>query len=231
MKFFSLKTYFFLLGIFLLVSCNSKTGPITKTEVVPTGKDKFNQLITLMQGSFSSLAQHEADPENFYHVHLHIYQIWEGEEDAIWLYVEQAIDKMQEDPYRQRVYKLSQLGFNSFLSETYSIPNDDRFIWSWKELAKGNDQPLFIDLDPLDLTLRKGCGVYLSQDEAGVFSGRTRNRSCTSTREDTEYVNSEVSIGTSFIKSLDQGFDAQDEKVWGADSAYQFDRYLPDLND
>ncbi|MEO1436135.1 MAG: chromophore lyase CpcT/CpeT [Bacteroidota bacterium] len=147
------------------------------------------------------------------------------------MYVEQAIDKMQEDPYRQRVYKLTQLGFNSFLSEVYSIPNDDRFIWSWKELAKGKDNPIFIDLHPLDLTLREGCGVYLQLNEEGNFQGRTRNKTCTSTREDTEYVQSDVTVSSTFIRSLDQGFDTKDEKVWGADEAYQFDRYLPDLND
>ena len=49
-------------------------------------------------------------------------RIWKERTDGDWLYVEQAMANAQQTPYRQRVYRLSQTGSDTFRSDVYLLP-------------------------------------------------------------------------------------------------------------
>ena len=67
-------------------------------------RDKdLETLVKYMQGGFTSAAQASVDT-NYYDISLHMARIWTARTDGYWLYVEQAVTKMLDKPYRQRVY-------------------------------------------------------------------------------------------------------------------------------
>jgi len=166
------------------------------------------KLLSLMEGSFSS-AEQEAQDSSFYNISLHMYSIWENR-DGHWIYVEQALFDMQDKPYRQRIYKVEQIGNNEFKTTVYSISIADEAIGKWHE-------PKWFDrFDDSILEEREGCGVYLTQSQRGVFEGSTKEGACTSTLRGASYASSIVKISKGQIYSWDQGFDAEGNQVWGA---------------
>lgn len=171
-----------------------------------------------MQGSFSSMAQAEADPD-FFHIVLHMKRIWSGREDGIWLYVEQAAASSTESPYRQRVYHLRHVGEDLFASSVFSFPDPEKKVGAWKK------ETPFGDLKPADLQARTGCTIYLVKRADGRFEGSTLGRLCTSTHRGATWASSEVVVDGQSMISWDRGWDDAGMQVWGAEkSGYEFAR-------
>jgi len=171
------------------------------------GSSRLKALQQAMTGSFDSSLQADTDPE-YYNIVLHMEPIW-AEKPGHYLYVEQAVAGDQEQPYRQRVYKLEEKG-NKLVSRVFELPDPERFIGAHK--APGR----FQTLSPAELLEKKGCAVYLKPDKLGVYRGSTRKKSCKSSLRGATYATSRVSIGASFVQSWDRGFNDNDEQVWGA---------------
>ena len=72
----------------------------------PTRGGDLETLVEWMTGSFSSEAQAAADPD-YFDIRLQMVPIWPDRADGAWLYVEQAAASSLDQPYRQRVYRLS----------------------------------------------------------------------------------------------------------------------------
>ncbi|MDT7832785.1 CpcT/CpeT family chromophore lyase [Flavobacteriaceae bacterium S356] len=97
-----MKRLLFLLAILLgLSSCKNEQKPDVE----------LNELFAIMQGSFNSEAQAKID-SSYYNISLHMYPIWRDKGN--YLYVEQALNSMQNRPYRQRVYKVTRLNDSVF---------------------------------------------------------------------------------------------------------------------
>ncbi len=90
-------TYIFLMGCTFNASAQLLSSDTT-----------LYRLVTYMEGSFSSQKQSIRDT-NYFDIRLHIKRIWRKRDDAYWLYVEQAVAKFIEKPYRQRIYKVTRL--------------------------------------------------------------------------------------------------------------------------
>ncbi len=173
--------------------------------------DLFAQLAKWMQGSFNSSEQASKD-NDYFNIHLHMKRIWPNAGEDIWLYVEQAADGYLEKPYRQRVYQLKQLGENRFASVVYTFDEPLKFAGAWQ-----NEDPLS-ELSTDDLTIRKGCTVYLQWDKSTrLYSGSTDTNKCQSNLRGATYATSEVTIHSDKILSWDRGYDADDKQVWGAE--------------
>jgi hypothetical protein len=136
--------------------------------------------------------------------------MWQERSDAIWIYVEQAVSSKLEKPYRQRVYKVTQLSDGTFESAVFTFTDPLKYAGDWKK-----DNPLD-DLNPSDLTQRKGCSVFLTKNEDGSFSGSTKGKGCESDLRNAKYASSEVVITAKGMTSWDRGFNDKDEQVWGA---------------
>ncbi|MEM7161102.1 MAG: chromophore lyase CpcT/CpeT [Bacteroidota bacterium] len=175
-----------------------------------TENDDLNELIDWMTGSFSS-ADQAAKDENYYDIDLHMTPIWEGiDEEGVYLYVEQAAAESPNKPYRQRVYYIHEVDLDTYASEVYLIPNEEKYIGAWKL-----KDPLS-DITFTDLTQKVGCTVYLEYDGFASFAGKTDGKRCQSTLRGASYATSEVAVMEGKIKSWDQGFDDLDSQVWGA---------------
>ncbi len=179
---------------------------------------KLNKLTEWMSGEFSSQAQ-AAEDSSYYDIHLVMFPIWEEvQDDARWLYVEQAVSANLEKPYRQRVYKLTAVEDDLFESAVYELVEPEKYINAW------NRPEIFEAIDQKSLILRRGCSVYLRTSD-NCFSGMTTATDCKSSMQGASYASSRVTVCADHIVSWDQGWDEGGKQVWGAEKGgYVFDR-------
>jgi hypothetical protein len=177
-------------------------------------------LASWMTGSFSTAAQAVDDPD-FFDISLHVAPIWPDRSDGRWLYVEQAVTEHQDQPYRQRVYRLRELAPGLFESQVLTLPDPSSVIGAWRL-----EDPL-AELSPEDLTERAGCAILLRR-RGETFEGSTLASLCTSTLRGASYATSEVVVTPDGVVSWDRGFAADGSQVWGAvKGGYVFDRIVP----
>lgn len=194
----------------IMVGCQQKEAKTDK---------ELAELFNLMQGSFNSEDQAQAD-STYYNISLHMYPIWKDKGN--YLYVEQALNRMQNRPYRQRIYKVTRLNDSIFSSAIYTIPNDSLWIGKWKTPED------FDTISPDDIVERDGCEVLLKRLGTNHFKGATGVNTCKSTLRGASYATSEVEITNGTIVSWDRGFDAQGKHAWGATKAGYIFKELKD---
>ena len=199
------------LSIFLFIaSCKTSQTKIS------TAQANLNELVEIMQGSYSSEKQSIIDT-SYFNISLKMIPIWKNK--GHYLYVEQALFKKQDKPYRIRIYKLSQTNENEFMSEIHTIKNEKRWIGMWK------NPEAFDTLNPNDIDLKKGCEVILKRIANNKFDVQTGIKTCPSELRGASYATSKVSIFKNQIISWDQGFDKTNKQVWGAEKAgYIFEK-------
>lgn len=188
---------------------------VSETEIQ---KDvELEELFTMMTGTFNSERQATIDT-NYRDVTLHMYPIWSDKEGK-WLYVEQSLTEIQEEPYRQRIYKLSRENDSIFRSDSYIIPNAGLWACKWQT-------PEFFDrLLPESIELNEGCEVLIKKTSKNTYEGKTVAKNCLSEFKGATYVQSKVVISEKQIISWDRGFNEKDSLVWGAKKGgYEFDK-------
>jgi hypothetical protein len=197
-----------LLISFSLTACKTETNAPTVASSTPKEDTELKELFALMQGSFNSETQSVAD-STYYNISLHMYPIWKDR--GHFLYVEQALNSMQNKPYRQRIYEVKRLTDSTIGSFIYTIPNDSLWIGKWKTPAA------FDSIATKDIAIRKGCEVILKRLGKDHYKGSTGERSCESTLRGASFATSEVEIMPKKVISWDRGFDAEGTYVWGAE--------------
>ena len=186
-----------------------------------SGERRAHQVADLLVGDFSSAEQARLDPE-FREVVLHARRIWSGPShpqgtgDAVWLYVEQAMAEAQEKPYRQRVYRISELDgvrAGTVRSEVFEFKDGpERFVNCWKDGCAAIEA-----IGPDALVPREGCAIDLTKDGAtGGWTGSTHAQDCVSTLRGASWASSEVVLLPGLLETWDRGFDAAGKQVWGA---------------
>lgn len=194
------KTIILIAFIGIVMSCKSSQNNTT------TPNKEMDELVSIMQGSYSSEKQSIADT-TYFNISLRMIPIWKNR--GHYLYVEQAIFKKQEKPYRVRIYKLTQKG-DTFISEIHTLKNEKDWIGKWKT------PEAFDALSENDIDVKQGCAVVLKQVEKNKFVGQTGNKTCPSELRGASYATSKVTVYKDKIVSWDQGFDKDGKQVWGA---------------
>ncbi len=192
----------FLIILLSFSSCKNNTKSEVKEDT------ELKELFALMQGSFNSAVQAEVD-SSYYNISLHMYPIWEGKGN--FLYVEQALNRMQDRPYRQRISEVSRTSDSTFSSAVYKLDVDSLWIGKWKT------PKAFDSISIKDIAIKEGCEVVLKRIESNHFMGKTGDDTCISTMRGASFARSEVEILEDKIISWDRGFDANGEHVWGAE--------------
>jgi len=173
----------------------------------------LNLLGKYMSGSFHSALQAQSDT-NYFNIKLDMKPIWKENTNGIWLYVEQAINKKDAKPYRQRVYHLEQLGETQFRSTIYKIDSAHQFI--------GYHLSERSDLTKSEIKVLEGCAILLTFNGT-TFTGKTKKGKCLNSWGKAAYATSEVTVHSNKLVSWDRGWNNKDEYVWGAEKAgYQF---------
>lgn len=186
----------------LIFSCKNNVPEEPKED-----KD-LSELFTMMQGSFNSEIQSQVD-STYFNISLHMYPIWDDKGN--FLYVEQALNSMQNKPYRQRIYEVKRVNDSTFSSEVYTLNADSLWIGKWK------NPKAFDSISINDISLKSGCEVVLKRIGPNHFNGKTGDKSCASSLRGASYAQSEVEILEDKIISWDRGFDADGNHVWGAE--------------
>jgi len=218
--------YALIVLIFSFLACDaSKKAIVQDSTVVKTtvaNSEDIDRLFELMQGSFDSSAQADAD-SNYYNISLHMYPIWK--EHGKYLYVEQALASMQSKPYRQRIYHLKQTEEGNISSAVYSVPADSLWIGKWKT------PQAFSSINPTDLKEREGCAVILNYKGNNIYEGSTGDKTCQSSLRGASYAMSNVTVSPDKVVSWDQGFNEEGKQVWGAvNGGYTFDKLGTNLD-
>ncbi|MDI1256152.1 MAG: chromophore lyase CpcT/CpeT [Flavobacterium sp.] len=204
-----MKKIVFLIAIFAAITANGQTRNFKN-------KAYLDELVTIMQGSYSSEKQAVADT-SYFNISLKMVPIWKDK--GHYLYVEQALAKKQDKPYRVRIYKITQRGDNEFVSEIHTLKNEKDWIGKWKT------PEAFDNLSLDDIELKQGCEVVLKRIEKNKFAGQTGIKTCVSELRGASYATSKVTVLPNQILSWDQGFDKDGKQVWGAEKAgYIFDK-------
>lgn len=178
------------------------------------------QATELLTGRFDSSAQAQEDAR-YFAVQLRTCRIDVPALGAQVLYVEQAMMTALDQPYRQRVYAISDRDDGAVVSVVNELVQPERFV-GFCDLG-ATDQagimPVAEDIVPLP-----GCAVTLTATDDG-FSGSTDGKACLNDHNGAVYATSEVTLTDAGIESWDRGYDANDAQVWGAVAgAYRFDR-------
>ena len=204
------KTIILLTFISLFISCKSSQDNTSSTS------KEMSELVNIMQGSYSSEKQSIVDT-TYFNISLRMVPIWKNK--GHYLYVEQAMFKKQEKPYRVRIYKLTQKG-DAFISEIHTLKNEKEWIGKWKT------PEVFDALSENDIELKQGCAVTLKRIGKNKFIGQTGDKTCPSELLGASYASSKVTVSKNEILSWDQGFDKTGKQVWGAEKGgYHFLKY------
>lgn len=194
-------------------------APTTAASPVDSEKlkaERLAQLASWMSGSFASTEQAKKDG-SYFDIRLHMAPIWTDRTDAKWLYVEQAMATRLEQPYRQRVYRVTAIDATTFKSEVFELPEAGAaYVGAWADSAAK-----FKDLKVESLITREGCALTLKYDEKAVggpvYAGATREKDCKSTLRGATYATSEAKISSTQMVSWDRGYDEAGKQVWGAE--------------
>jgi hypothetical protein len=198
----------FLKKLFIILLSTFLAGCIaTKKNAKLTDDKELQKFASLLIGNFNSKEQSELD-SSYFNISLSATRIWEDRDDAIWLYVEQALASAIEKPYRQRVYKLNHPAKNMFTSAIYTIRGAERFIGLQTNPNKRNI------LSPEMIDLKDGCTVVLYKMNH-VFRGGTQGNKCPSDLRGANFATTKITLQAGLLESWDQGFDSTGVQVWG----------------
>ena len=197
--------------------------PIDEIENITfsTESNQLEQLVEWMTGDFSSEAQADTSSDPYhYNVTLRMVRIWDNQpvEDGYWVYVEQAYAESQDNPYRQRIYRVFEESDGSLKDEIYTFGNASQYVGSWETPED------FDELNETDLTLKPGCGLFFEW-QGDHFYGSTEGTDCTTTIPGVDYITSESEIYVDYLTSWDLGYDSNGNVVMGPYSPYIFDKF------
>jgi hypothetical protein len=195
------------------------TSTSSKHQAILSLTNNLQQLAEILPGSYDNSQQHQAFPKDFHHLRLEVQRIWSDRDDAVWLYVEQALYDLPEAPHHQWVYKIFRGERDTLIGEIYSLENASTAI------RKGHDKAFWKEQHPNQLSLRQGCAIRFVRRCNGYFVGSTHGSACSSPVDRADFIQSQVAVSLDALKLWEQGFDAGGKKVWGPDKgAYLFDR-------
>jgi CpeT protein len=209
-----MKRSFFIVSLLIFSIIGCKTANNTNKESSRNSDNALSELVSIMQGEYSSEKQSQIDT-TYFNISLKMTPIWKDK--GHYLYVEQAMMTKLDKPYRVRIYKLSQRNTEEYVSEIFTIKNEKNWI------GRHTTPKAFDDLPETDLELKSGCEVILKRASRNKFIGSTVVKSCASELRGASYATSKVNVYEDKIVSWDQGFDKAGKQVWGATkSGYEF---------
>ena len=179
-----------------------------------TPADRASAYLT---GNFNSQKQANNNPD-YYPISLRACAVDFPDMGDRVLYIEQASMDSLTQPYRQRLYVVEDLGDSQVSSKIYAFTDGKA-----ANLVSACDAPEDITIKMKHLVEREGCTVWLTELENGHFEGATKGVECSSSLGSAVYATSEVKLEADLLLSLDQGWDAEGNQVWGAvDEPYRF---------
>ncbi len=173
----------------------------------------INTLARWMAGEFSNQAQAFENPPFFAHIRVWMRPLPAGLFPGIGLFLEQAYDFAQDQPYRIRVLQLLEVGDRIEIPH-YRVKDEAAFQGATRDRQK------LEQLTSNDLDLMCGCGMQVEWT-GHSFKGRVEpGKQCIVERKgEKSYLDNEFEVmdAGATLFSLDRGRDLEtDERLWGS---------------
>ena len=123
----------------------------------------LEQLAMTMEGSYSSADQAATDT-SYLNIELEMVRIWAKRKDGAWFYMEQAAAESKAKPYRQRVYRLTEVNDSTFRSEIHTIRNGERYFGAYRDFN------LLAQLHADSIDVMEGCTITLHRYKS-IYQG------------------------------------------------------------
>ncbi len=178
-----------------------------------THSTDLKTLVSWMAAEFSNQEQAYENPPFFAHIRVCMRPLPIAFFGVPSLYLEQAYDFAQDQPYRIRVLKFVQCD-DTIEIPHYRLKNDDAMRGAARDLNK------LATLNPSDLQLMCGCGMDVTWT-GNSFKGRVEpGKQCFVDRNGQQtYLDNEFEVldQGATLMSLDRGRDLKtDERIWGS---------------
>ncbi len=194
-----MKQIFLLISLCSLIACSKKI-------VEPVPAERIDRLYTYLAGSYTNTEQVESSEAEEYL--LHIAPIWQDLKGEHWLYVERRNVNSPNVPTQQQVIKLVE-SMDFLKQQVYFLPNAKDYIGAWKNTA------VFDSITPSDVKKISGCTVFFKEAEKDNFKGITLGKNCGNRFKGAKYARTDMSVRPEHIRWLHQGFDENNQFIWG----------------
>ncbi|MDX2097056.1 MAG: chromophore lyase CpcT/CpeT [Leptolyngbyaceae cyanobacterium bins.59] len=143
------------------------------------------------------------------------------QEDAVFLYQEQAAVSSLDRPYRQRFLRIAPSATKTSVESRSFRPNQLKAWVQFCDRLESDRVVIFQDLGSIV------CSVYL-KPSGGSYVGRTATDGCPANYRGAVRITNRIVLYNNGMETWDRGYDASGKKIWGAaEEAYQFRRITP----
>jgi hypothetical protein len=202
--------------LLLALACANPDVDDTHVDTEPPAVDHVAAVAERLSGRFDSSAQ-AAEDRTYYNISLVTCAVSAPELGDTVLYVEQAVADTPSEPYRQRLYVVAE-STDGAATTIFELDRPADAVG----LCDGSDAPTYT---AADVDERVGCGVILTVQDDGSYTGSTEPEACGSDLNGATWASSIVTLTQDRVESWDQGWDDQGTQVWGATAGpYVFDR-------
>jgi hypothetical protein len=209
MKFKHSTIFLLLLSLFFQGKAQNKTRNID-----------LKKLYLNMLGSFHNGLQSKSE-SNIELILLKTKPIWQNDQFAYWLFVEQSNTKDWSNKYNQSIYKLFKMNDSVLVKQIYLITEPKPLKGKWK------NKKYIQQLSSKNIILKKGCAVFYTKNKEGIFMGRTHDTDCPNNVNGAFFETKIETISPHLLLILNQGFDANGKQVWGeTNNGYKFLRQI-----
>lgn len=160
-------------------------------------------------GAFSNIEQ-AAGTKHYQRVVLHVARIWPERNDGPWFYAEQALAEAVDQPYRQRLYRLTLEDDGVLALLAFDLPDPIAATGAWRQ-----PQPLAELGRSVPTLAQRECTVYFAEMPDGSFVGATRGTGCPSDLRGATYATSELTVAGDHLDIWERGFAPSGRQVWG----------------
>ena len=182
------------------------------------------EVASFLAGTFDSADQAGEDPDGYRAVRIVAVAIPGSRlgQGLPVLYVEQALLASPEKPYRQRLYRIEEVGDGKVVSRVFEPKDPAPLAGRWRAPAE------LAALGADEVVERTGCAVTLARNGAS-WEGGTAGTDCPSSLSGARYATSKARVTADRMESWDRGFDSSGRQVWGAKAGpYRFRKRAPD---
>ncbi|MFM7775171.1 MAG: chromophore lyase CpcT/CpeT [Candidatus Kapaibacterium sp.] len=202
--------------VVIVILCLSSTAYMGCTTTRASMTDaELLRFASMLSGDYTSTLQSERDT-TYFDIRLSMHRIWNDRSDGVWLYVEQAMARRPDKPYRQRVYRLTRVESDVFVSDIYSIANATEVVGAQRSEEKSRELTFH------RIEMKEGCSVRMRRIGDG-YEGGTEGTGCASELRGARYATSVITLTPGLLVSWDRGYDENGQQVWGATKGgYEF---------
>lgn len=191
-------------------------APRTKPAPITERQRELATIMSFMSGTFDSIAQEKGPGAG---TRMRVAPMWIERQQAgeHWLYVEHARIESDPAPFRQRIYRFSELE-GKFFADIFALPGNPRdFAGEWRK-----PKP-FEGFRAEQLREYPGCRLAVGHMTM-MFWARTEGKACRAEDPAAAHEFTEMLVNSAGMKYGEQGYDPAGRQIAGTTGVWDFRR-------